>query len=108
VQNDIDTTRRFADRGVVERVEFHDLGTGRCKPRAARPHQARDRPAAVAERLRCRVSESTGGAEHQDAPAHDRRPAKRTAICVVAANDEAMLRGPLIISNAANLMAAGN
>jgi len=76
VQNDIGATPRFGDGDVVERVEFHDLGTGRCTPRAAQPHQARDRPTAVAERLRRRVSEPTGGAEHQDARAHDLRPAK--------------------------------
>src|SRR5262249_13167035 len=105
---DIGAARRFADGGVVERVEFHDLGTGRCTPRAARPHQARDRPTAAAERLRRRVSEPTGGTEHQDAPAHDRRPATWTGFCVAAASEAAMLRGPLVILNAANLMPAGN
>jgi hypothetical protein len=108
VQNHSGPARRCADSGVVERVELYDLGTGGCAGGAAGPHQARDRPAGIAERLSGLVAEPPGGAEHQDTRTHDRRPARRIRIRVGPASDAAMVRAVLVISNAANLIASGN
>jgi hypothetical protein len=64
VQNDIGAARRCADRGMVERVHLDHLGVDRRAGRAPRPHQAHHGPTGVAERLRRRVTEPPGGAEH--------------------------------------------
>jgi hypothetical protein len=70
VQDDIGAACRCADRGMVERINLDDLGAGRRARRTARPHQAGDRPACVAEGLRCHVAEAAAGTEHQDARTH--------------------------------------
>jgi hypothetical protein len=104
MQNDIGAARRFADRGMVERVDLDDLGVGRRAGRAARPHQARHGPASVAEHLRRRVTEPPGGAEHQNTRTHDRRRARGKSIRVHPAGD-AMVRAVIVISNPADLNA---
>src|SRR5262249_4559244 len=92
VQNDIGAARRRAARVMVERVDLDDLGVGRRAGRAARPHQARHGPAGVTERLRRRVTEPPGGAEHHNTRTHDRRRARGKAIRVHPASGDGTRR----------------
>src|SRR6266568_3957257 len=99
MQHDIYTARRFADRGVIERVNLYHRGMGGCAGCAARTHQAGHDPAGIAERLRSLVAQPTGGAEHQDTRTHDRPLAK--GIRGGPASRRAIVRVAPVISNAA-------
>ena len=67
MQNDVGAARRVGDGGMIERVNLDDLGAAGRARRGARPHQAGDRPAGIAERFRRPVAEPPGRAEDQDA-----------------------------------------
>ena len=70
MQDHVGIARRIGDGGAVGDIDLQDLGAhGRAAGRA-RPHQARDRPAGIAERLGRRMAETPGRAEHEDATRH--------------------------------------
>jgi len=107
MHHDVDGASCFADCGVVERVNLHDLGVGRGAGRAARADQADHGPAGIAECFAGLVAEPAGGAEHQDTCTHDHPWASRKRISWLPARCRAIVRAAEFISNAGDLISHG-
>jgi hypothetical protein len=70
MQDNVGAARRIGDGGAIADPDLQYFSTHGSAPGRARPHQARHRPASIAERFGGRAAEATGGAEHEDPTRH--------------------------------------
>ena len=70
MQDDVGAVRGLADGGMVEGIDFHNLGTCRRELGGPWPHLADDAPAGIAEALGGHIAQPAGRAENENAGAH--------------------------------------